>query len=82
MEPADDAVTYPGCVAGARRRPAEDCGGAHGYAELLEAIADRRHPEHNSMLEWVGGVFDPNAFDPKDVVFDNPRERWRRAFER
>jgi hypothetical protein len=33
------------------------------------------------MLEWAG-AYDPDAFDPKAVVFDNPRQRWKKAFER
>lgn len=24
---------------------------------------DRRHPEHEDLLAWVGGRFDPEAFD-------------------
>jgi hypothetical protein len=32
----------------------------------LEAIGDPDHEEHESMLEWVGGRFDPEAFDPPD----------------
>jgi len=39
----------------------EDCGGVSGYQEFLKAIP--RHPEHEAMLEWVGGSFDPEAFD-------------------
>ena len=31
-------------------------------AEFLEAIQQPNHPEHESMLEWVGGAFDPDAF--------------------
>ena len=81
MESAGGSLTYPRCVSGARRCPPEDCGGVHGYAEFLQAIADRRHPEHRSMLEWVGGTYDADAFDPKAVVFDNPRKRWKKAFE-
>jgi hypothetical protein len=82
MESGEDSLTYPRCVSGARRCPPEDCGGVHGYAEFLRAIANRRHPEHRSMLEWAGGGYDPDAFDPKAVVFDNPRQRWKKAFER
>ncbi len=26
-------------------------------------MADPKHDEHASMLEWVGGAFDPTAFD-------------------
>ena len=29
---------------------------------------------------WVGGQFDPEAFDPAAVKFDNPRKRWDLAF--
>lgn len=32
----------------------------------LEAITDPAHEEHDSMLEWVGGSFDPEAFDQGD----------------
>jgi hypothetical protein len=34
-----------------------------GYDSLLEAIQDPEHPEHDFLLEWVGGAFDPEAFD-------------------
>jgi hypothetical protein len=47
----------------------------------LRKIADPNHPEHDSMLRWAGGEYDPDAFNPDAVVFDNPRKRWRRAFE-
>jgi hypothetical protein len=26
-------------------------------------IEDVNHPEHNDMLEWIGGEFDPEEFD-------------------
>jgi len=81
MESADESLTYPRCVSGARHCPPEDCGGVQGYAEFLQIIKDRRHPEHRSMLEWAGGAFDPDAFDPEAVVFDNPRKRWKKAFK-
>jgi hypothetical protein len=63
---AQPGVTYPSCVGGHRAGPPEDCGGAWGYEEFLVAIADPHHPQHDSMLEWVGGSFDPDAFDPRD----------------
>jgi hypothetical protein len=34
-----------------------------GYAELLEAIRDPEHDRHAELLEWLGGGFDPEAFD-------------------
>ena len=30
---------------------------------MLEAIEDEEHPDHEEMLEWVGGDFDPVTFD-------------------
>lgn len=57
----------PRCLDGARACPPEDCGGIHGYNLLLEAVRDPRHPEHDSYVSWVGGEFDPEAFDA-DIV--------------
>jgi hypothetical protein len=54
---------YPLCIAGARAAPPEDVGGVPGYEEFLSAISDRKHDEHHSMLEWIGGAFDPDGFD-------------------
>jgi Plasmid pRiA4b ORF-3-like protein/Helix-turn-helix domain len=71
----------PLCVCGERSCPPEDVGGVHGYAGFLEAIEDRQHPEHDQMLEWVGGPFDPEEFRAESVGFDDPRQRWDQAFE-
>ncbi len=57
----------PGCTAGDRACPPEDCGSTMGYYELLVALSDPDHEEHDAMLEWVGGKFDPSAFDAKAV---------------
>ncbi|MDD5094970.1 MAG: plasmid pRiA4b ORF-3 family protein [Dehalococcoidia bacterium] len=72
---------YPRCLEGAGACPPEDCGGAHGYADLLDILRDPSHPEHESMMEWVGGRYDPHVFDPVQVRFDNPKKRWQFAFE-
>jgi hypothetical protein len=61
--PPDPAFLSPECLAGERACPPEDCGGAGGYDNFLEAIRDRRHPEHEDLLAWVGGRFDPEALD-------------------
>jgi transcriptional regulator with XRE-family HTH domain len=76
----DPDTRYPLCRDGARACPPEDCGGAGGYKDFLAAIGDPSHDEHARMLEWVGGRFDPAAFDPRAVRFDNPRKRWKLAF--
>ena len=54
---------YPVVVDGQRACPPEDVGGIWGYENFLRAIADPEHEEHEEFLEWVGGEFDPEAFD-------------------
>ena len=79
-KPTEAGMGYLRCVDGARRCPPEDCGGVYGYEDFLRVIADPTEPEHESMLQWVGGSFDPEAFDPARVRFDDPAERWATAF--
>ena len=31
------------------------------------------------MLDWIGGDFDPESFDAKDVIFDDPKKRLKYA---
>jgi Plasmid pRiA4b ORF-3-like protein len=57
----------PLCLAGGRACPPEDVGGPWGYAEFLEAIADPAHERHADFIEWIGGAFDPEAFDADEV---------------
>lgn len=78
--PADKDVDYPECIKGKRACLPEDCGGAPGYEEFLEAIKDPKHTEHDSMLDWIGGEFDPEYFNPDNVCFDDPNERRKIAF--
>lgn len=72
--------SYPRCIGGARRCPPEDCGGIGGYYRFLEAIADPTHEQHDELVAWIGGSYDPDDFDPARVVFDDPHERWLKAF--
>lgn len=79
--PRDKDIKYPRCVAGKRASPPEDCGGVWGYQEFLEAISNPNHPEHEDMINWIGGEFDPKLFDVKKINFDDPDKRYRNAFE-
>jgi hypothetical protein len=65
--PATEGKKAPVCLKGKGACPPEDIGGLWGYYELLDAIGDPEHPEHENMLEWVGENFDPEAFDVAEV---------------
>ena len=73
-------MKYPRCLDGQRACPPEDCGGPHGYAQLLQTIADPTDEEYESTMEWLGGSFDPEVFSPRQVRFWNPKRRWKIAF--
>jgi hypothetical protein len=51
------------CVAGENACPPEDVGGPHAYFDFLVALNDPSHEDHATMREWIGGAFDPAAFD-------------------
>jgi hypothetical protein len=57
----------PLCLEGERSCPPEDCGGAWGYEHLLKVIKDPSHEEHEDMLGWLDGAFDPEFFSVDDV---------------
>ncbi|HSF47308.1 MAG TPA: plasmid pRiA4b ORF-3 family protein, partial [Burkholderiales bacterium] len=62
-----EGQNVPCCTGGARACPPEDCGGIWGYQEFLKALSDPAHPEHEEMLDWIGGEFDPERFDMSKV---------------
>lgn len=65
--PLDEDKYAPLCLAGARACPPEDVGGIPGYEQFLNAVRYPNHRERKAMLRWVGGAFDPEAFDLKLV---------------
>jgi hypothetical protein len=71
---------YPACLAGKRHGPREDRGGIPGFYNLLEAIRDPEHEEHEELLEWLGEGFDPEAFSADEVNRQlAPLQRRRKA---
>jgi len=56
-------ATYPRCSAGNRACPPEDCGGPPGYYDMLRALRARNGPRYREIREWLGGRYDPAAFD-------------------
>ncbi len=77
---AEPGKRYPVRIAGARACPPEDVGGVWGYQDFLEAINDPEHEDHDGLLEWAGGSFDPEAFDPAAATTEMRRglPDWRR----
>ena len=63
------------CVAGERQCPPEDCGGPHGFAELLKILQDPSHPEHDDIIEWAGEDFAPESFAADEV--NRKLSRWK-----
>ena len=43
--------------------PPEDCGGVGGYRHLLNVLKDPSNEEYEEMVGWLGGSFDPKAFN-------------------
>jgi hypothetical protein len=79
--PDETGKHFPICLAGQRACPPEDCGGVGGYENVIEVLRNPDHEEHASMLSWVGGSYDPAGFDPGRVKFEDPAQRWKKAFE-
>jgi len=79
IEPLAEPVAKAECVAGARACPPEDCGSTPGYFNLCAIIADPKHEQHKDMLEWLGGKYDPEEFDPKAATkaMRNGLPNWR-----
>ena len=62
------------CFDGARAAPHEDCGGIHGYQELIHHL---RHPEKDGyieLLEWLDDDYDPENFDHDKRVAERVSE--------
>ena len=54
------------CVAGKRCCPPEDCGGPQGFAELLNALEDANHSDHEEVCEWLGDYV-PESFSADGI---------------
>jgi len=51
-------------VDGARACPPEDVGGIQGYHDFLETLlASPNSDAGQALLQWAGGIFDPELFD-------------------
>ena len=74
-----DLRTELACLDGERSCPPEDVGGVPGYFEFCNALKDPSHEEHESYMEWSGGDFDSEWFDPESINWELMKYlRWSR----
>ena len=55
------------CIEGCGNCPPEDIGGIPGFEEFCEAVSNKKHPEHESMMAWYGDEFDRDFFSSEEV---------------
>ncbi len=61
----EDGIEYPRCIAGEKACPPEDCGSYSGYENICELMKNSDDSEYEEMIEWLGGIYDPEEFDLK-----------------
>jgi len=66
----DTKIEKPILLKGEGACPPEDCGGSWSYEVLKVTLADKKHPEHKEMKEWLGlrprDNWDAAAFDMEE----------------
>ncbi|AGX86186.1 plasmid-related protein [Candidatus Symbiobacter mobilis CR] len=65
--PFNSKVVLPFCVKAKGACPLEDVGGLWGYYKFLEIMRNPNHPEYEEYKKWIGGEFDPTAYDIDEV---------------
>ena len=64
----EEPAKLPACIGGQRACPPEDCGGAGGYQEMLDALQNPRDPRNEEFRLWLGTrTWDAEAFDLDQV---------------
>lgn len=70
-EVLEEELDRPVFMKGKRMAPFEDCGGVWGFSDLLEALQDPEHSEHEDVMDWLGleegDVVNPAIFDDKAI---------------
>jgi hypothetical protein len=65
--PLEEGRAYPVCLKGKGACPPEDSGGLWGYYDMLDILAQPKHPEHKDVKRWMPPGFDPDHFDPAEA---------------
>ncbi len=77
---ATPGANYPRLLKASGACPPEDVGGAPGYEEFLQALRDPEHQQHDDMVRWSGGPFDPDDARIDRIVerLDQLAKKWAR----
>lgn len=66
-----DGGALPRCTGGRRMASAEDSGGTWGWENMVAAVNDPKHPEHEEYREWLGlekhEQLDASVFDQEGI---------------
>lgn len=54
-------LDFPACIGGELACPPEDCGGPYSYEGFVDALTNKKHPEHRETKQWAG-EFQPELF--------------------
>jgi len=77
---------YPYCVEGSRACPPEDVGGPMGYNAFIKVLKNKNDKRYDDIMFWLENhtcnydEYDPDYFEPKDIFFWDPDERFKIAF--
>jgi hypothetical protein len=64
----EEPAKVPDCIGGQRACPPEDCGGAGGYQEMLDALRNSRDSRGEELRLWLGTrTWNAEAFDLERV---------------
>jgi hypothetical protein len=63
-------VNYPRCTDGARANPLEDCGGAWGYQEMVDAVGHPKHERYADLVELGLKKWNPEEFSAEKADRD------------
>jgi len=76
---SEEPEELPVCTGGERAGPPEDSGGPDGYEQLLAALADPEHPDHQEMVDSLAA--EGEEFDPERVDLDLVNKELRDIFD-
>jgi len=77
--PKESKVKYPVCLEGELACPPEDCGSIPGYYNCIEILERNNKEIDEELLAWIG-YWDPDHFDPKEIIFTDPKKRFNESW--